>query len=81
MTVAGDQIESVTVTNGGYGYVQTVEAGTLHPTITVTNAVGDTTGSGATIQAILGAEKITGQNGASYRIGRIDYSTQIRSTS
>lgn len=81
MTVAGDQIESVTVTNGGYGYVQSIEAGTLHPTVTVTNAVGDTTGSGAVLQAVLGAEKITGQNGASFRIGRIDYNTQVRSTS
>ena len=81
MTVAGDQIESVNVTTGGYGYVQTVTAGTLHPTVTVTNAAGDTTGSGAVLQAVLGAEKITGQNGASYRIQRIEYNTQVRSTS
>ena len=79
MTIAGDQIESVTVNTGGYGYVQTVTAGTLHPTVTVTNAPGDTTGSGAVLQAVLGAEKLVGQNGASYRIGRIEYSTQIRS--
>ena len=81
MTVAGDQIESVNVTTGGYGYVQTITAGTLHPTVTVTNAAGDTTGSGAVLQAVLGAEKITGQNGASYRIQRIEYNTQVRSTS
>ena len=81
MTVAGDQIESVTITNGGYGYVQTVEANVLHPTTTVTNAVGDTTGSSAVLQAVLGAEKITGQNGASFAISRIDYNTQVRSSS
>ncbi|AFD02698.1 hypothetical protein Syn7803C97_80 [Synechococcus phage S-MbCM6] len=81
MTVAGDQIESVTITTGGYGYVQTVEANVLHPTTTVTNAVGDTTGEDAVLQAVLGAEKITGQNGASFTISRIDYNTQVRSSS
>ena len=80
MTTAGDQIESLTVTNGGYGIPQTVD-GTynIHPTITFTNAVGDTTGSGAVAQAILGGEMITGNAGASYRIKRIDYGSVIRS--
>ena len=39
MTTAGDQVASVTITNGGYGIPQTVD-GTynIHPTITFTNA-------------------------------------------
>ena len=80
MTTAGDQIESLTVTNGGYGIPQTVD-GTynIHPTVTFTNASGDTTGSGAVAQAILGGEMITGNAGASYRIKRIDYGSVIRS--
>ena len=80
MTTAGDQIESLTVTNGGYGIPQTVD-GTynIHPTVTFTNAAGDTTGSGAVAQAILGGEMITGNAGASYRIKRIDYGSVIRS--
>ena len=47
MTTAGDQVASLTITNGGYGIPQTID-GTynLHPTVTFTNA-GDTTGSGA----------------------------------
>ena len=39
MTTAGDQVESLTITNGGYGIPQTVD-GTynIHPTVTFTNA-------------------------------------------
>lgn len=80
MTTAGDQISSITITNGGYGIAQTVD-GTynLHPTVTVTNAVGDTTGSGAVIQAVLGGENAVGNGGASYRIKGVSYSSSIRS--
>ena len=61
MTTAGDQVESVTVTNGGYGIPQTVD-GTynIHPTVTFTNAGSDSTGAGAVAQAILGGENFTG---------------------
>ena len=78
MTTAGDQIASVTVNNGGYGYSQYID-GTYNtrPTITVTNDSGDTTGNGAVIQAILGGEVLAGNNGASYRIKRIEYDVQI----
>ena len=43
MTTAGDQVASITITNGGYGINQTID-GTynLHPTVTFTNAGGDT---------------------------------------
>jgi len=80
MTTANDQISSVTINNGGYGIAQTID-GTynLHPIITVTNAVGDTTGSGAVIQAILGGENAVGNAGASYRIKGVSYSSSIRS--
>ena len=79
MTTAGDQVESLTITNGGYGIPQTVD-GTynIHPTVTFTNGSGDTTGSGAVAQAIMGGEKIDGNAGASYRIKRIEYSTIVR---
>jgi len=80
MTTAGDQVASVTITNGGYGYEQTVDNSyDLHPVITVTNDPSDTTGSGAVLQAVLGGENIVGNGGASYRIKSIDYQTQIRS--
>ena len=80
MTTAGDQVASVTVTAGGYGYEQSVD-GTYNsrPTVTVTNDPGDSTGSGAVIQAIVGGENVVGQNGASYRIKRIEYQTIVRS--
>ncbi len=80
MTTAGDQVASITITNGGYGIPQTVD-GTynLHPTITFTNAGSDTTGSGAVAYAILGGEKLAGNGGASYRIKRIDYQVIVRS--
>ncbi len=80
LTAAGDQVASLTVTNGGYGIPQTVD-GTyaIHPTVTFTNASGDTTGANAAAQAVLGGEKINGNGGASYRIKRIDYSATVRS--
>ena len=80
LTAAGDQVESLTITNGGYGIPQTVDGSyNLHPTVTFTNDASDTTGSGAVASAILGGEKLTGNGGASYRIKRIDYLTSIRS--
>ena len=80
MTAAGDQVASISVVNGGYGIPQTVD-GTynIHPTVTFTNATGDTTGSGAVAQAILGGEDLIGNGGARYRIKRIEYQTILRS--
>ena len=80
MTGAGDQVASITINNGGYGITQTVD-GTynLHPTVTFTNASGDTTGAGAVAYAILGGELLDGTGGASYRIKSIDYLTGVRS--
>ena len=80
MTVAGDQVGGITITNGGYGYVQSVDNSyNLHPTITFTNAAGDTTGSGAVGYAIMGGEKVSGNNGAQYRIKSIEYLSTVRS--
>jgi hypothetical protein len=80
MTSSGDQIESITVVNGGYGYRQYVDnTYNPHPTITIVNDPSDTTGSGAVVQAITGGERILGNGGASYRIKRIEYQTLIRS--
>jgi len=80
MTAANDQIASITITNGGFGYEQTVDGSyALHPTVTFTNAGGDSTGSGAVAYAILGGEKLNGQGGASYRIKTIDYTSIVRS--
>ena len=80
MTVAGDQVGGVTITNGGYGYVQSVDNSyDIHPTITFTNAGGDTTGSGAVGYAIMGGEKVSGNNGAQYRIKSIEYLSTVRS--
>ena len=80
MTVAGDQVGGVTITNGGYGYVQSVDNSyDIHPTITFTNAGGDTTGSGAVGYAIMGGEKVSGNNGAQYRIKSIEYLSSVRS--
>ena len=80
MTTAGDQVASLTITNGGYGIPQTID-GTynLHPTVTFTNDAGDTTGSGASAQAILGGEDLVGNGGARYRIKRIEYQAIVRS--
>lgn len=78
MTSSGDQIASVNITQRGSDYKQEVIGGVLHPTITVTNAVGDTTGSGAVLEAVLGGEDILGNNGARYRIKSIEYGVIIR---
>lgn len=80
MTAAGDQINSITITNGGYGYRQYVDnTYNSRPTVTVVNDPADTTGSGAIVQAVLGGERIIGNGGASYRIKRIEYQTAVRS--
>ena len=80
MTTAGDQVASITINNGGYGIPQTVD-GTynLHPTVTFTNASGDTTGANAAAQAVLGGENVVGNGGATYRIKSIEYLTTVRS--
>jgi len=80
MTTAGDQVASISITNGGYGISQSID-GTynLHPTVTFTNAGGDSTGAGAVAYAILGGELLDGTGGASYRIKSIDYLTGVRS--
>ena len=80
MTGAGAQVASITINNGGYGINQSVD-GTyiLHPTVTFTNAGGDTTGAGAVAYAIMGGELLDGTGGASYRIKSIDYLTGVRS--
>ena len=80
MTPAGDQVASITINNGGYGIPQTVD-GTynLHPTVTFTNASGDTTGANAAAQAVLGGENLVGNGGATYRIKSIEYLTTVRS--
>jgi hypothetical protein len=62
-----DQVNSITISNGGYGY-------TTPPQITF----GSGGTSTAIAQAILGGEIITGQNGASWRIRSINYDTQLR---
>lgn len=80
MTTAGDQVASLTITNGGYNIPQTVDSGyALHPTITFSNDPSDTTGSGAVAYAILGGEDILGTGGARYRIKSVDYQTIVRS--
>ena len=80
MTAAGDQIDSITITNGGYGYEQTVDTSyDIHPTVTITNDPGDSTGSGAVAQAVLGGEYLLGNGGASYRIKKIEYVVNVRS--
>jgi len=80
MTTAGDQVASITINNGGYAIPQTVD-GTyaLHPTVTFTNASGDTTGANAAAQAVLGGENLVGNGGATYRIKSIAYLTTVRS--
>lgn len=65
--ITADQLTSITVTNGGYGY-------TTAPTVTITGG----NGTGAVAQAILGSEKISGQNGASWKIKTLEYLTLIR---
>ena len=80
MTTAGDQVSSITITNGGYGINKAVDASyVLHPIITFSNASGDTTGSGAKAYAIMGGEDVQGTGGAKYRIKSIEYQTTARS--
>ena len=80
MTAAGDQVDSITITNGGYGIPQTVDSSyDVHPTVTFTNDASDSTGSGAVAQAILGGENATGAGGTSYRIKSIEYKSIVRS--
>jgi len=69
--ITSDQVTAIEIGVCGYGYTE-------EPVVTFTNAPGDTTGSGAVGQAILGGELITGQNGASWRIGTINYLTVVR---
>ena len=79
MTSAGDQIASITITNGGYGYEKYVDnTFAIRPTVDVTNAVGDTTGTGGVVEAIMGGENISGGS-ATYRIKSIEYLTVVRS--
>lgn len=80
MTTSNDQVSSITVVNGGYGIEESIDNSyNLHPTVTITNDPSDTTGSGATAQAILGGEILSGAGGGSYRIKSIDYQTIVRS--
>ena len=80
LTTAGDQVASVTITNGGYGIPNNIDGSyNLHPTVTFTNAAGDTTGAGAKAYAIMGGEKVVGNGGATYRIKRIEYQAIVRS--
>ena len=80
MTTAGDQVSSITITNGGYGINKAVDASyVLHPIVTFSNASGDTTGSGAKAYAIMGGEDVQGTGGAKYRIKSIEYQTTARS--
>lgn len=77
MTTSGDQVSSFNVTKNGYGYKYDLITGTMHPTVTMTNAPGDTTGSGATAEVVLGGEMIVGAL-ASWRIKKIDYDILVR---
>ena len=65
--ITADQVTSITVNVGGYGY-------TSSPEVSFSNGGG----SGVVAQAILGGEKVSGQNGASWRIKSINYLTTIR---
>lgn len=77
MTSSGDQVSSFNVTKNGYGYEYDLITGVMHPTITITNAPGDTTGSGATAEAVLGGEMIIGAL-ASWRIKKMEYNVLVR---
>lgn len=80
MTSSGDQIDYVDVTVEGYGYEQYVDEVTniLHPTVTLTNDPLDTTGSNASLEAIVGGEFIVGNNGGRWRVKEIEYLTLVR---
>ena len=73
MTTAGDQVESITITNGGYGILKQLMELITTPNNYIYKCWGDTTGAGAVAYAILGGENAVGNGGASYRIKRIDY--------
>lgn len=66
-SITADQVTSIVVSNGGYGY-------TSKPSVTFSGG----NGSGAVAEAILGGEKITGQNGASWKIKSLKYLTELR---
>ena len=86
MTAAGDQVASINITNGGYGYKKTIDSSYYdHPYVLFTDSSNNildgkfnSTSSGAIAQAVLGGELCTGTGGASYRIKRIEYQTQVR---
>ena len=77
MTTAGDQVASVTVLMVVMVSLLTLMVYNLRLTITVTNAQGDSTGSGAALQAVTGGEKING-NGWSHIESKESHSTEIR---
>ena len=77
MTASGDQVSSITVTAGGYGYEKELIGSTLHPTVTFTNDPGDSTGSGAVGEVVLGGERLVG-TAASWRIKSIEYDVLVR---
>ena len=87
MTTAADQVASINIINGGYGYKQSIDNSyKTHPFILFTDASNNisdgkfaSTPNGAIAQAVLGGEKINGNAGASYRINRIEYLTTVRS--
>jgi len=66
-TITADQVTSIAVTNGGYGY-------STKPTVTITNGGGQD----AIAEAILGGEKLQGQNGALWKIKTLNYDVQVR---
>lgn len=65
-SITADQVTSIIVNDGGYGY-------TSKPTVTIT---GD--GTGAVAEAILGGERLLGDNGASWKIKSLEYLTTVR---
>lgn len=77
MTAAGDQVASITVTGAGYGYKKELIGSTLHPTVTITNDPGDSSGSGAVGEIVLGGERVVGGQ-ASWRIKKIEYDVLVR---
>lgn len=66
-SITADQVTSIQVTNGGYGY-------TTPPLVTISSGGG----TGAVAEAILGGEKLSGQNGASWKIKKLEYLTLVR---
>lgn len=66
-SITADQVTSITIDNGGYGYTSSPEV-----------VFSGGSGSGVVGQAILGGEKISGSNGASWRIKSLNYLTTVR---